>query len=207
MRQRARTTRGDEGDAHRVGRRAHQLQVIAGAGAVAVHRGEQDLPRAARLQLPHPGDRLERRLFPATVHHDGIPAVCPPRVHRGDDALAAEALREPGDQRGITDGGGVDRHLVGAGAKGGAGVGHGADASADGERDEDRVGDPRHHLEGGAALVGAGGDVEEDQLVGAVRVVARGLLDRIAGVAQGLEVHALHDPASSNVETGDDAPG
>ena len=34
-----------------------------------------------------------------------------------------------------------------------------------------------------AALV-RGGDVEEDELVGALGVVARGQLDRVAGVAQ-----------------------
>ena len=63
------------------------------------------------------------------------------------------------------------------------------------------------HLQGRAALVGAGGDVEEHQLVGAFGVVARGLLHRVAGVAQRLEVHALHHPASGHVEAGNDPPG
>ena len=50
------------------------------------------------------------------------------------------------------------------------------------------------------------GDVEEDQLVGALGVVAGGQLDRVAGVAQVDEVDALHDPAGVDVEAGDD-PG
>ena len=56
-------------------------------------------------------------------------------------------------------------------------------------------------------VVGAGGDVEEHQLVGALRIVARGLLHRVAGVPQRLEVHPLHHPPAGDVETGDDAPG
>ena len=50
------------------------------------------------------------------------------------------------------------------------------------------------------------GDVEEDQLVGALGVVAGGQLDRVAGVAQVDEVHALDDAAGVDVEAGDD-PG
>ena len=52
----------------------------------------------------------------------------------------------------------------------------------------------------------AGGDVEEDELVGALGVVAGGLLDRVARVAQRLEVDALHHPAAGDVEAGDDPP-
>ena len=50
-----------------------------------------------------------------------------------------------------------------------------------------------------------GGDVEEDQLVGALGVVALGQLDRIAGVAQADEVRALDDSPRVDVEAGDDA--
>ena len=49
------------------------------------------------------------------------------------------------------------------------------------------------------------GDVEEDELVGAVRVVARGQLDRVAGVADVDEVRALDDAARVDVQAGDDA--
>ncbi len=50
-----------------------------------------------------------------------------------------------------------------------------------------------------------GGDVEEGELVGPLGVVARGDLDRIAGVAQPDEVDALDDAAVLDVEAGDDA--
>ena len=52
----------------------------------------------------------------------------------------------------------------------------------------------------------AGRDVEEDELVGALGVVAGGLLHRVARVAQRLEVDAFHHPAAGDVEAGDDPP-
>ena len=62
-----------------------------------------------------------------------------------------------------------------------------------------------HHVEDGAALLVAGGDVEEAELVGAGLVIGRGGLDRIAGVAQIDEIDALDDAAFFHVEAGDDA--
>ena len=65
----------------------------------------------------------------------------------------------------------------------------------------------RHDLHRrGAALVG-GGDVEEGQLVGTLGVVGAGQLDRVAGVAQLLEVDALDHPAAVDVQARDHADG
>ena len=50
-----------------------------------------------------------------------------------------------------------------------------------------------------------GGDVEEDELVGALGVVALGQLDGVAGVADVDEVRALDDAAAVDVEARDDA--
>ena len=111
------------------------------------------------------------------------------------------------DELGIVDGGGVDRDLVGAGGEQLAHVVDGADAAADGERDEDLVGGPLDDVDHRAPAVGGGGDVEEDELVGALGVVEGGQLDRIAGVAQIDELDALDDPAVGHVEAGDDPPG
>ena len=70
-----------------------------------------------------------------------------------------------------------------------------------------RLRHPGDHVERGRPRLVAGGDVEEDQLVGAFGVVARGLLDRIAGIPQRLEMHTLDHPATGDVETGNDAAG
>ena len=50
-------------------------------------------------------------------------------------------------------------------------------------------------------------DVEHHQLVGPFRFVAFRALDRIAGVANVLEAHTLHNPPVADVEAGDDALG
>ena len=52
-----------------------------------------------------------------------------------------------------------------------------------------------------------GGDVEDDELVDALAVVAARELGRIAGAPQPLEVDALDDLAVADVEAGDDAFG
>src|SRR5262245_24240895 len=51
--------RGDDRDGHGVGDRAHQLEVVAGAGAVAVHAGEEDLAGAEVADLLAPGEHVE----------------------------------------------------------------------------------------------------------------------------------------------------
>ena len=57
-----------------------------------------------------------------------------------------------------------------------------------------------------APVLVAGGDVEPDDLVGALLGVAHGGLDRVAAVAQVDEVDALDDAPARDVEAGDDAP-
>ncbi len=128
-------------------------------------------------------------------------------VDGDDDALHAEALPGLVHEIGIEHGGGVDRNLVGAGRKQGAHVGRGAHAAAHGERNIDLARHRFHRLEQGRALVGAGGDVEEHQFVGALLVVAARHFHRVAGVAQLLELDALDHAAGVDVETGDDALG
>ncbi len=60
-----------------------------------------------------------------------------------------------------------------------------------------------HDVEDRAAVLVAGGDVEEAELVGARRVIGLGRLDRIAGVDEVDEIDALHDAAVLDVEAGD----
>ena len=80
-----------------------------------------------------------------------------------------------------------------------------ADPAADRERDEDVVGGaPRERGDRVAALVRRG-DVEEDELVGALGVVALGELHRVARVADVDEVRALDDAAGVDVQARDDA--
>ena len=82
-----------------------------------------------------------------------------------------------------------------------------AHSPAHGQRDEDALGGAAHDVVGRRAVPGAGGDVEEGQLVGTLRVVDPGHLDRVTGVPQIDEVHALDHPAGVDVQARDDADG
>src|SRR5262249_28758656 len=82
-----------------------------------------------------------------------------------------------------------------------------AHAAAHGQGQEHPVGRACDHLQDGVALVGRSGDVEKGQLVGALVVVSGRALDRIAGVAQLDEAHALDHAAAIDVEARDNALG
>ena len=118
-------------------------------------------------------------------------------------ALAAELVGQLGDQLGPVDGGRVDPDLVGPGPQQPPGVLDRPDPAADGEGDEDLLGGAGHHVDHGPPVVRRRGDVEEDQLVGALGVVAGGQLDRVAGVEQVDELDPLDHPAGVHVEAGD----
>ena len=89
------------------------------------------------------------------------------RVDRDHDRLRAEALGGARDELGIVDGGGVDRHLVGAGEEQPPHVVDRAHAAADGERHEHLVGGARDDVVDDLAPLVRRGDVEEAELVGA----------------------------------------
>ncbi len=143
-----------------------------------------------------------RRDLPARARVVGVAST---RVDRDDDALRAEFVGARGDDLRMFDRRGVQRDLVGARAQHAAHVLDAAHPTADGERDEHLVGDALDRVHHRVAIVGRCRDVEEHQLVGAFRVVARRELDRITGVAQLGEPHAFHDAARVDVETWDHA--
>ena len=105
-----------------------------------------------------------------------------------------------GDRRGI------ERDLVRAGSQHVAHLVDASDAAADGERDERASGRPLDDVEERAASFGRGGDVEEDELVGALGSVAFGQFGRVALIGEVDEPGALDDAAVGDVETRDHAP-
>ena len=78
-------------------------------------------------------------------------------------------------------------------------------AAADGEWHEAGFRRAPHHVEDDAAILVAGGDIEEAELIGAGSVIGDGRFHRIAGVAQIDEIDALDHAAVFHVETGNDA--
>ena len=87
------------------------------------------------------------------------PGRPPPGVDREDDALAAEAVGEVGQELRIGDRGGVDRHLVRPGPEEEPGVLDRPHPAAHGERDEDPLGRPQDPVEVGVLIQGGGGDI------------------------------------------------
>jgi hypothetical protein len=102
---------------------------------------------------------------------------------------------------------GVDTDLVGAGVQQIANVLHRAHPSTDRERDEHLGSNRLDDVEDDAAIVGAGGDVQETQLVRALLVVATRDLHRVAGIPQAYEADALDHAPAGHIEAGDDALG
>ena len=126
-------------------------------------------------------------------------------IEREHEHLRAEAVGDLVDQVGPRDRGRVHADLVGADAEEPRDVVGRAHPSPDGERDEDLFGGAPHDVVGRRALVDGGGDVEERELVGALREVLAGEFDGVAHVAEVLEVDALHDAPSGDVEARDHA--
>ena len=82
-----------------------------------------------------------------------------------------------------------------------------AHAAADGEWHESAAGGPAHDVEHRPAPLVGRGDVEEDDLVGALAGVPLGQLGRVAFVGQVHELRPLHDAALVHVEARDHATG
>ena len=202
--ERAHAARGDHRHFHRRGHGGGKRQIEAVARAVAVHAGEQDLARAGLLHALRPFDRVEAgRLAPA-MGEDFPGSAFFLRIDGDDDALAADDAGSLAHQPGVVHRGGVDRDLVGAGVEQAPHVLDPAHPAPDGERDEHALRHRLDHVQQDVALIRARGDVEEAQLVGALLVVARRDLDRVARVAQPDEVDALHHPPGRDVQAGDD---
>ena len=204
---------GDHRHPHLARHRARELQVVAVERAVAVHAGEHELAGAQLGRPRRPLDGVDARGRAPAVDVD-LPAERPAllaaprdpaRVDGDHDALRAEALAAAAHELGVVDGGRVHGHLVGAGGEDGAHVVDAREPAADGERDEHLLGAARREVDDDVAALVRGGDVEEDELVGALGVVARRQLDGVAGVADVDEVDALDHAPVADVEARDDA--
>ncbi len=203
--ERAGAPRCDHGHVHRVGHRTGQLELVAVLGAVAIHARQQDLPGAALDALARPRDGVAANGRAAAVHVHAVGIALAARVDGQDHALGSEHLGHLAEQLRAPHGRRVDRHLVRPGVEHGLRVGRRAHAPADREGDEHVVRAAARELRHGFALLVRGGDVEEDDLVGPLVLVAHRQLHRVAGIAQVHELHALDHAALVHVEAGDHA--
>ncbi|MNS63459.1 hypothetical protein D3C72_965540 [compost metagenome] len=101
----------------------------------------------------------------------------------------------------------VEAGLVRTGIEQSAHVFNGAHATADGQWNEHLAG---HRLDDGqdqVTPIAGGGDVQESQLVRALRVVARRDFHRVASITQFDKIDTFDDTAARDVQAGDDAFG
>ena len=120
-------------------------------------------------------------------------------------ALPAERLGAVADDVGVAHGHRVDADLLGPRLQHLEHVVDRPDAAADGERDEDVVGDAPDRLEVDLALLGARFDVVEDDLVDLVVVELLGEIFGGCDVDVVLELLGLRDASVDDVEAGDQA--
>ena len=138
-----------------------------------------------------------------------MPGLDADPLHLGaeHDALAAERLGALADDLGVAHRHRVDADLLGARLEHLEHVVDRADAAADGERHEHVAGDAAHGVEVDLALLGAGRDVVEDDLVDLVVVQAGGEVLGGGDVDVVLELLRLRDAAVDDVEAGDEPLG
>ena len=202
------TATGDDGHVDVLGNGRGEVEVVPVACAVTIHRGQQDLAGTEPGGFHCPVERVDSRRGTAAVQVDlePEPARTTLGVDRANAALRAELGGDFADQLRSLYRRGVDADLVGAGAQHAAGVVDRADTAAYRQRNEHLLGGAIDDVDHRVAPVGRRSDVEEDQFVGALGVVARGQLDRVTRVAQPDEVDALDHAAAGHVEARDD-PG
>ena len=214
MLERAHAAARDDGDRHGARNRTGERQVEPGLGAVAVHAREQDLARTAARGLLGPLNGIDARgVAPAgRVDLPFVGARLAGLAHAlgvdgADHSLAAERRGRLRYERGILDRRRVERHLVGTRGDHLAHAGQVAETATHGVGDRDLLGRTCGHIDRGGALIARGRDVEEDHLVGALAVVGRGELHRVARIAQAHKVHALYHATVFYIHAGDDALG
>ena len=133
-----------------------------------------------------------------------LPALSP-RIDGKDEHLVAKPFGNAADQCGIVDGCGVDAYFVRAAAKQRIDILRGAYAAAYGQRDENLLSSPAHHIHHGMSVGARSRHIEERQLVSALPVVFRSKFHRIAGVAKILEMHAFDHSSRIYIKTWNDS--
>src|SRR5580704_9687849 len=102
------------------------------------------------------------------------------------------------------DGRGVYGDFIRAGAYYSSSVVQGANSAARGERDCELGGYPADRFQEGGSAVARGGDIQDDQFIGAFGVVTSRQSDGIASVAQANKIHAFDDASPVGIEAGND---
>ena len=125
------------------------------------------------------------------------------RIHRHDNALAAEFLRRAPNKIRVLHRRRIDRHLVSASQQKFADILKRPNAAANSKRHEAFFSRSTNNIKKRISFLIAGGDIKKAKLVRAFTVIDLGLLNRITGINQIKEVDALDNPAILNIKARD----
>ena len=203
----ARAAGSDDGNLHARGHGGEHFQIEAALHAVGIDAVEHQFPRAARLALRGPFQRVHAGIHAAALGEHAVLPIHALGVDGEHHALVAVFLRRLVDQFWMGDGAGIHAHLVRARLEHAVEIRHGIDAAAHRERNENALGHAREHIGEQGALFHAGGDVVKHQLVRAALVVKLRQRDRVFHALHVFEIHALHHAAIADVQTGNDSLG
>jgi len=192
------------GDHRHVDRRADRRQqgeVVAFSGAIAIPAGQKDLTGAAHLRLLCPGDGIFARAIPSGSHHDlpSITRCCAGCIQRQHHTLSPKLVGQLGEQIRARDRRGVDADLVRSGGEQLSGVLDCADPTADGQRNVHHRANGPNGLDRCCSALRCRGNIEQNQLIGALLRVEFGALCRIARITQPLKLDAFYDSSIPNV--------
>src|SRR3972149_4689897 len=175
---------GNHRDLDPIGNRPGQLQIVAFLGAVPVHAGKKNLPRAVGRHLFRPLAGIDPGRFSSAVSKNLPPSARSLGINGNHDTLAAEVLRRLADKLRPGHGPGIDGDLIRAGPVKLAGYFAFCDIPADRQRHENFVRRAGDYIEDNVPLFVRSRDIQEAELVRAFPIVDAGDLYRVTGVAE-----------------------
>src|SRR3989338_2031197 len=198
---------GNHRDLDPIGNRPGQLQIVAFLGAVPVHAGKKNLPRAVGRHLFRPLAGIDPGRFSSAVSKNLPPSASSLGINSNHDTLAAEVLRRLADKLRPGHGPGIDGDLIRAGPEKLADIFDFGDAPADRQRHENFVRRARHNVQDNLPDFMRSGDIQEAELVRAFPIVDAGDLYRVTGIAETDKPYSFHYPSRVHIETWDNALG
>ena len=198
----ANTARSNNGNVHCTGNCSRERQVEAVFAAVAIHAGKKDFTCAAACRLGSPLDSVEARVLAAAMHiHFPLVGIAGNLlgINRAQNSLRAERRSRFCDERRVGNSSGIHRNLVGASGNHGTNVFHAAEPAAHAVRQMQFFACATCHAHRGCTTLMRCRDVQEDNLISTLLVIALSQLDRVARITQVNEVNTLNHTTVFNI--------
>jgi hypothetical protein len=121
-----------------------------------------------------------------------------------DDGGGPEAAGGFADEAGVTDGGGIDRHLISSGREHSANIFERSESASDSEGDKDFAGGAGDDFAEAVAAVETGDSILIDQFVGSGFVVVASEGFGVPEDTKSFEANAFDETGSFDIQSSDD---